>query len=632
MRTFPLSFSSLLRFISLLSIAASFTITAPAQDLKERDQIADKYKWNLSDIYKSDQAWENDVAAIEKMIPSVKAFEGRISKSADDLLAFYKLSEQINKKIENALVYAGMSFDQDTRNQKYTGYRDRISTISSQYSEATSWFTPELVSIPDATFEAWFKANSELAVYKHSIDDALRTRAHTLSPAEERIIALSGKVSGAPSRANAALRNTDIIFPTVQDENGNEVQLSEGRMRMLLESPDPRVRRDASFGMLNTYKQFENTAAALMTGNIDGDIYYARARNYNSCLHSSLDNDNIDTTVFLNLVATVKKHADVIQRYADLRRRALGLDSIHFYDMSAPLVEESREEISYDDAVKTIQTAMAPLGTDYNEAMMAGFNGGWVDVYETKAKRSGAYSWSSYESHPYMLLNYNNTMDDMFTTAHEMGHCMHTWHSKKNQPYVYSGYTLFNAEIASTLNEALLMDYLLKNEKDPDKRLKLINQYIDNIRGTVITQVMFADFELKMHRAGEAGEPLTAESLSDMYMETMLSYYGNSVVADREYASTWIRIPHFYRNFYVYKYATSFCASEAIAQKILKGEKGAREAMIRYLSSGSSKYPLELVKDAGVDLSSPAPIEATMQKLASLVDEMEKLLKQTKRI
>jgi oligoendopeptidase F len=279
-----------------------------------------------------------------------------------------------------------------------------------------------------------------------------------------------------------------------------------------------------------------------------------------------------------------------------------------------------------------IQAAMAPLGEDYVRPMMAGFNSRWVDVYETTAKQEGAYSGSSYLTHPYMLLNYNNTLDDVFTTAHEMGHSMHTWHSCKTQPYVYSGYTLFNAEVASTFNEALLMDYLLKREKDPAKRLYLINRYIDNIRGTVITQVMFADFELKMHRAAEAGEALTAESLSQMYLETLKSYYGSSVVADPEYGYTWIRIPHFYRNFYVYKYATSYCASLAMSQKVLNNEKGARDAYIHYLSSGSSKYPMELVKDAGVDLTSSAPAEATMKKLAELVDEMEKLLKQTKMI
>ncbi|HEY3296089.1 MAG TPA: oligoendopeptidase F [bacterium] len=615
---------------ALLVVMLSLPVTG--QELKERSEVADKYKWDLSALYKSDADWDKDLKTVEAMVPTLKGFEGKVSKSPDDLLGFYKAAEAAGKLIDNLQVYSGLAYDQDTRVQKYTGMKDRLGSVQSKIGEAMSWFTPELVSIPTATLESWYKSKPDLALYRHKVDDAFRTRAHTLSPVEERLLALSGETAGGYVNANTSLRVTDIKFPTMKDEQGNDVQLSEGRMGMLLRSSDARVRRDCAIGMLNTYKQYENTEAALMTGNIAGDLFYARARHYNSCVQAALDNDNIDTTVYLNLIETVKKNTATIQRYADLRRRALKLDSIHFYDMFAPLIPETKQHVEYDDAVKTIELAMAPLGKDYVEPMKVGFNSRWIDVYETKAKRDGAYSWGSYMAHPYMLLNYNNQLDDMFTTAHEMGHSMHTWHSNKYQPYAYSQYTLFNAEVASTFNEALLMDYLLKKEKDPAKRLYLINQYIDNIRGTVITQVMFADFELKMHRAAEAGEPLTAESLSQMYIETLKSYYGNSVVLDPEYGYTWARIPHFYRNFYVYKYATSYCASQALSQKVLKGEKGAREAYIGYLSGGSSKYPLDLLKDAGVDMSTSAPVDATMKKLSELVDEMERLLKQTKRI
>ena len=607
---------------------------AAAQEgaVKERKDVPTKYTWDLTALYATDADWEKDLQAVQDMIPSLKGFEGKISKSPEDLLAYYKASEAIGKKFDNLQVYSGLSFDQDTRDEKYGGYKDRLSAVGAKMGEATAWFTPELVSIPTATLEQWYKANPALAVYRHKIDDAMRTRVHTLSPAEERILALSGETAGGYSEANTALRVTDIPFPFIKDENGKDIQLSEGRLGMLIRSSNPRVRRDATIGMLNTYKQYEHTAAALMSGNVNGDVFYARARHYNSCVQSALDGDNIDTTVYLALITTVKKYEPVIERYAKLRQQALKLDSLHLYDMYAPLIPETKIEVTYDDAVKTVEQAVAPLGKAYVDTMTKGFNSRWVDVYETKAKRDGAYSWGSYLAHPYMLLNYNNTLDDMFTVAHEMGHCMHTWHSNKYQPYAYAGYSLFNAEVASTFNEAMLMDYLLKKEKDPAKRLYLVNQYIDNIRGTVITQVMFADFELQMHRAVEAGEPLTSENLCKMYLETMKSYYGNSVVIDPEYGYTWARIPHFYRNFYVYKYATSFCASQALSQKVLKGEKGAKEAYIRYLSSGSSKYPLDLLKDAGVDMSSSAPVEATMKKLSELVDQMETLLKQTKRI
>lgn len=618
--------------LPVLAVAVSVPMIGNAQAIKDRSEIPDKYKWDLSAICKSDDAWEADMKAAEEAIPALKAYEGKISKSPADLLAYFKVVEELSKKVENCLVYAVMSYDQDTRNQKYTGYKERVSMLGAQLGEATSWFSPELVSIPDATFEQWYNEKPELAIYRHAIDEQLRTRFHTLTPAEERIMALTANIQQTPSSANTALRNTDIKFPSIKDENGNDVELSEGRVAMLLESPDARVRRDASMGLLRTYMQYQNTAAALMTGNINGDIFDVRARNYNSCLHAALDGDNIDTMVFHNLIATVKSHAGTLQRYVDLRRRALGLDSIHLYDMLTPLIPETRTTVSYDDAVATINAASGPLGKEYLTTMNMGFNSRWVDVYETKNKRSGAYSWGSYTSHPYMLLNYNETMDDMFTVAHEMGHCMHTWYSSKTQPYTYASYSLFNAEVASTFNEALLMDHLLKKEKDPKKKLALVNQYIDNIRGTVITQVMFADFELKMHQAAEAGEPLTAENLTAMYDATLRDFYGNSVAYDPEYGYTWIRIPHFYRNFYVYKYATSYCASQALSQSVLRNEKGAKDRYIQYLSAGSSDYPIEILKKAGVDMTTTAPVEATMKKLAELVNEMEKLLKETKRI
>lgn len=619
----------------LLMVGALSTnsyVHAQTGDVKERADIDAKYKWDLSALYASDAAWEADVAEIEKRIPEIKAMEGSIGQSADNLLAYFRLTEAVNLKADNAFVYAFQSYDQDTRDQHYSAFKERISNVATLVGEAASWFAPELVSIPEATFERWYKEKPELAVYKQYIDNQLRTRKYTLSPAEEKILALSGNIARTASSANVALREADLTFPTVKDESGNDVEISEGRMLSLYESPDPRVRRDAAMALLRTYGQFKNTTAALMNGNIAGDIFYARSRGYQSTLHASLDNDNIDTTVYLNLVETVRKHAPVLQKYVDIRRRALGLDEIHPYDMFAPLLPETRQNVPYEQAVASIVASMAPLGKDYVAPMQAGFDSRWVDVYENKGKRSGAYSWGSYSSHPYMLLNYNNTLDDMFTVTHEMGHCMHTWYSHKHQPYVYSGYALFNAEVASTFNEALLMELLLKKERDPAKRLYLINQYIDQIRGTLITQVQFADFELRMHRAAEAGEPLTAENLGKLYVSTMRDYYGDGTVIDEEYAFTWIRIPHFYRNFYVYKYATSYAASQALSQKVLKGEKGAKEAYIKFLSGGSSKYPLDLLRDGGVDMSTPAPVETTMKKFSELVNEMEILLKQLGKI
>ncbi|MBU0507480.1 oligoendopeptidase F [bacterium] len=616
--------------IGVFLIAAS--AVAQTGQVKERGEIDGKYQWDLTAMYPSEAAWEADVAAVEAMLPALREYEGKIGQSPEQLLAYFRASEETDKKLENVFVYAHMAYDQDTRVDKYTAMQERVSSLSTQFSEATSWFSPELVSVPDATFEKWYQDAPDLKLYRQYIDDELRTRQHTLSPAEERLLALAGNLARTPGSANVALREADLEFPTIKDAEGNDVEISEARMRSLYESSDPAVRRNAAMALLGTYGKVKNTASALMTGNVSKNMFYSRARGYNSSLHASLDADNIDTTVYLNLIETVRGNVGSLQKYVDLRRRAMKLDTIHSYDMYVPLIPETRMEVPYDKAVATLIEAMTPLGKDYVTAMDNGFHSGWVDVYENAGKRSGAYSWGTYLSHPYLFLNYTDMMDDMFMVAHEMGHAMHTWHSNKYQPYVYAGYTLFVAEVASTFNEALLMDHLLKKEKDPAKRLYLINQYIDNIRGTVITQVMFADFEHRMNRAAEAGEPLTAENLSTLYLETLRDYYGNSMAIEDEYGYTWIRIPHFYRNFYVYKYATSFCASQALSQKVLKKEKGAREKFVNFLSSGSSKYPIDLLKDAGVDLTKPAPVEATMKKFAELVNEMEKLLKQTGRI
>jgi oligoendopeptidase F len=620
--------------LAVAALALILPSVAPAQTqaVRQRSEIPQKYTWNLADMYPSDEAFEADVKFVTDKIPELRSYQGKISKSPDDLLKFYQLEEEISKKLNNCDAFAELSYDQDTRDQKYAGYKGRIAILGAQFGEAVSWFTPELVTVPADTFEAWYRIRPALAVYRHSIDEVLRTKAHTLSPEEERIMALASNVERAPVNARTALCNADIKFPTVKDENGNVVELSEGRAYKLAESPDQKVRRNASMGLLNTYIQYQNTSAALMDGNVAGDIFNVRARNYQSSLHAALDADNIDTTVYLNLLATVKKNVGTLQRYVALRKRALGLDTIHLYDMMTPLIPETRVTVHYDDAVATIEAAMAPLGNDYLTTMKGGFNGRWVDVYESKGKRAGAYSMLTYLVHPYMLLNYNDTQEDMFTVAHEMGHSINTWYSNHTQPFVYSQYSYFNAEVASTFNEAMLMDYLLKKEKDPKRRLALVNQYIDNIRGTVITQVMFADFELRMHRAAEAGMPLTSENLCAMYDSTLHDFYGDAVTYDPEYAYTWIRIPHFYRDFYVYKYATSFCASQALSQAVLKKEKGAKERYIAFLSAGSSDYPLNILKRAGVDMTTPAPVEATMKKFSELVDELERLLKQTKRI
>jgi oligoendopeptidase F len=580
-------------------------------------------------MYKTDAEFEKDLDWIDGKLAGLKALEGKVSKSADQLLGYFKATEEVYLHIDNAIAFAHMSYDQDTRVQKYSGYKDRADAIASKASEATSWFSPELVTLSESTLEEWYKAKPDLALYRHYISNELRSKKFTLSPQEERILSLSGPALSAIGNANTALREADIEFPSIKGEAGEDIELSEGRVAMLLENPNRDIRRSAALGLLDTYRKYKNSTAALMTGNVMGDIFNARARGYGSALHASMDAENIDTTVYLNLLSTVKGKIEPIRKYVDLRRQALNVDSIHNYDMFAPLDDDTKIEYTYEEAMDVIVKGCAPLGTEYNAIMKKGFDSRWVDVYETAGKRSGAYSWGSYKSHPFQLTNFNGTFDDMFTLGHEFGHSMHTYLATHNQPFIYGDYTIFVAEVASTFNESLIMDYLLKNEKDPKKRLYLVTQYIDQIRGTLITQAMFADFELKMHRAAEADEPLTSEKLCELYTGTLRDFYGPKFAIDEQYGYTWIRIPHFYRNFYVYKYATSYSAAQALSKRVLTGGQKELDDYLGFLKGGSSKYPLDLLKGAGVDMSKPEAVVAVMDKLGELVNEMEKLMVQT---
>src|SRR3989339_1039728 len=443
-------------FLAIMLIAATLAVRADEGDVPERSSIDSKYKWDLSDMYASDEAWEADFAYIESKIPELESFKGKISQSGSDLLAFMKAYEDVRMKTENAGAYANMNLDTDTRDQKYIALRDRIDALESRVSTATSWFNPELVSIPAESFDTWYKRIPDLKLYEQYFDDALRTKKYTLSTEEEKILSMSGDMENLAKGAASALRNTDMQFPTIKGADGEDIQMSEARYYALMQHPDREVRKNAATALMNTYIEYKNTLAGLMASNISADIFYAKARGYNSALHMSLDADNIDTTVYLNLIETVHENLPSLHKYMRVRKEAMGLDELHLYDTSAPITGAANEEWPYEKAVSTIGSALQPLGPVYNKAMDDGFHAGWTDVYATKAKRSGAYSWGSFASHPYMLLNYENTLDDMFTIAHEMGHCMHTWHSQQNQPFIYADYTLFVAEVASTFNEALL--------------------------------------------------------------------------------------------------------------------------------------------------------------------------------
>ncbi|MBL0063088.1 MAG: oligoendopeptidase F [bacterium] len=597
---------------------------AQAEEL-ERSQVETKYKWDLTAMYPNNEAWDADYKWIENKIPELVAFQGKIGKSGKDLKAYLDLVVEVGGHNENLYTYANMSQHLDTRDQVYIGLRDRADVIGSKLSSSLSWFSTELTAIPQTTLDKWYKDVKGLDLYKQYIANEMRQKKYVLSSDEEKILSMSNEIVTQSESAAEALRNSDIQFPEIKGPDGKMVRLTEGTYRALLETTNPKVRREAAIALHDEYAKYKNTFASLMGANVAAEVFQARARGYNSALHMAVDNDNVDTTVYLNLITTVKANLAPLHKYSKLRREALGLDELHMYDYSAPIVGEA-PEWKYEDGVVAIKEALKPLGKEYGDAVAHAIDNRWIDVYETTAKRSGAYSWGSYKSHPYMLLNYHGTLDDVFTNAHEMGHTMHTYFTYKHQPQIYAEYAIFVAEVASTFNEALLMDHLLATETDPQKRLVYINQYIDNIQGTIIRQTLFAEFELEMHRMYERGEPLTAESLSALYKSILTEYYAPEVTIDDQYAYTWMRIPHFYSNFYVYKYATSMAAALALSDRVEKGGEQELNDYLGFLGGGSSKYPLDLLKGAGVDMSTPAPIEAAMKKFGELVDELEVLL------
>jgi len=591
----------------------------------ERSEVAAEYKWNLSDVYPGDASFEEDFTDLERRIPELNGYKGKLGESADTLLTFFNLREDIFIKYERAISYARLKRDEDSRISQYQGYFNRALDLGGKMSQALSWFSPELLCIPWERLEAWMAENEELAVYRHYLEDAFRVKEHILTPESEYVLALATNLSGDPGNIFHAFNDADIggLFPVIKDDEGREFQLSHARYQAILETGSPHLRREAFKGLFGAYQKFGNTLAALLKTQVDRDIFFAKSRRYDSALEYALSDDNVPVEVYTNLIETVRNNLGVVHRYMALRKRILELEEMHLYDTHIPLFPDVSETFSYERGKAMILESLKPLGEGYAENVETAFKSGWIDVLENAGKCSGAYSWGAYPIHPYMLLNYSETLNDVFTAAHEMGHTMHTHYTINNQPFIYGDYSIFTAEVASTMNEALLMDYLLKSTEDRRKKLNLLAQYMSNITGTVVVQTFFAEFELEIHRSAEAGEPLTSETLSEIYFALLKEYYGDSLVYNEEYRYNWCRIPHFWRNFYVYKYATSFSASTALSQMILAGESSARTAYLRFLSSGSSDYPINLLKKAGVDMTNPEPVVRTMKLYADLIDEME---------
>lgn len=597
-----------------------------AKELPKRSEVKEEYTWDLSAMFASKEAWEEQLSACRTLTGELEAFEGKVTASAENLLAVLEKSADAEQKLELAFSYAERLFDQDQKNTAHQAMSQRMYTLYTDYSSRTAFIVPEILAADTDLLEQYIKEKPALALYRGQIQEIQRRKAHSLSSEMEKLVAMTGEMAQVPDQVFSIISNADMVYPQITDENGETVRLSHGNFVPLEESADRRVRKDAFENFYSVYKQFANTLAGLYNGQVKQQIFYAKARNYPSTLEAAVDANNVPSKVYYNLVETVNKNMDKMHRYVRLRKKCLGVDELHMYDIYTPMIADVAKKITFEEAKETVLKALAPLGEDYVAKVKEGFESRWLDVYENEGKRSGAYSAGAYGAHPFVLLNHNDTLDNMFTLAHEMGHAMHSYYSNENQPYIYAGYKIFVAEVASTCNEILLMEYLLANTEDQKERAYLLNHYLDSFKGTVYRQTMFAEYEMRSNAMVENGENLTADNLCALYLELNKKYYGPDMVSDEEISYEWARIPHFYYNFYVYQYATSFSAAVAIAHEILEKGAPAVERYKEFLSGGCSKSPVELLKMVGINMEEATPIQNALDVFGEVLDEIETLI------
>lgn len=599
---------------------------AAVKKLPARNEIDPKDTWRLEDIFPTDEAWEKEFNQIKEALPKIGEYKGKLGESADVLYDALTYQDSVMERLGKLYTYAHMRYDQDTTNSFYQGLNDRATTLYTQASSISSYIVPEILAIEEEKLKSFLNEKKELKLYEHSLNEINRERPHVLSAEQEALLAEASEVLGSSSNTFGMLNNADLTFPAIKDENGNEVEITHGRYIRFLESEDRRVREDAFKAVYKTYGDFKNTFASTLSGAVKKDNFRARIRNYESARHSALSSNNIPEEVYDNLVSTINEHLDLLQRYVKLRKKVLNLDEVHMYDLYTPLVKDTKMEVTYEEAKDYLLKGLEPLGEEYVSVLKEGFENRWVDVHENKGKRSGAYSSGTYGTNPYILMNWQNNVNDLFTLAHEFGHSMHSYYTRKTQPYPYGDYSIFVAEVASTCNEALLNDYLLKTIDDEKKRLYLLNHFLEGFRGTVFRQTMFAEFEHLIHKKAQDGEPLTPELLTKTYYDLNKKYFGDDIVVDEEIGLEWARIPHFYYNYYVYQYATGYSAATALSKQILEEGEPAVERYLNYLKAGSSDYPIEVLKKAGVDMTSKEPIEEALKVFEEKLNEMEELL------
>lgn len=596
------------------------------KQLPKREELPENLTWDLTKIFSSDQEFDEKYLELSEELKQSEKHKRTLDQGASQFLNAIEFVLRVYRQTEVIYVYAHLKNDQDTGNTDYQALYARASSLFSKVSEAVSWFEPEILQLSDDQIWQYFKEEPKLEVYRHYIQQIVDNRAHVLSAEQESLLAGAGEIFDASSDTFAVLNNADLVFPTIEGENGEIVQLSHGVYGQLLESTDRRVREVAFKGLYSVYEQFRNTFASTLGTHIKGHNFKAKVRNYSSAREASLSNNHIPESVYDTLVDVVNKHLPLLHRYMELRKRLLEVEKLHMYDLYTPVLGEAPITFTYEEAKEKALEALKPMGEEYMAIVEKAFSERWIDVVENKGKRSGAYSSGSYDTNPYILLNWHDTLDQLFTLVHEMGHSVHSYFTRSNQPYVYGDYSIFLAEIASTTNENILTEYLLETEKDPRVRAYVLNHYLDGFKGTVFRQTQFAEFEHFMHTEDEKGVPLTSEYLSDSYGKLNAKYYGPAVEEDPEIKFEWSRIPHFYYNYYVFQYSTGFSAASALAKKILNQEPEALENYLAYLKAGNSDYPVEVMKKAGVDMTQAAYIEDAMSMFEQRLNELEELI------
>jgi oligoendopeptidase F len=623
----------LFRICFAVGLLAGIVVASPAQE-KDRNKVPDQYKWDLTALYPSDQAWRNAKDELAAEIPKLGEFKGTLSSSAQRLADALEMQSRLEKQLLRLTAYAGLISDQDTRVSVYKGMQQEMTQIWSTFGVQTAYSEPEIQAIDNARLQAFLAQEPRLNVYRHYLDDVARRRAHTGTEAEEKLLAAAAVISSGPSNTYNIFSNADFPHPPITLSDGKTTKLTSSEYELLRASTDRADRQKVMSTFLNTLGSYRGTFGSTLNTSVQASLFYAHARHYNTSLEAALDGANIPTSVYSKLLEGVDHNLPTFHRYLRLRKRVLGLQELHYYDLYASLVKSVDTNYTVEEAERNILQALAPLGPEYASAAKRAFTERWIDFYPTEGKSSGGYmNGSAYDVHPYILVNFNGKYDDMSTVAHELGHGMQSYFSNKTQPYPISQYPSFVAEVASTFNEALLIEHMLKTISDSSIKLSLLGNYLENMRLTVFRQAQFAEFELRLHEMAEKGEPLTGDVISKLYMEVVKKYYGHDqgiCIVDDYVAHEWAFIPHFYFNFYVYQYATSFTASSALSGKVLSGQPGATERYLRFISSGGSNYPIDLLKDAGVDMTTDEPLDLTVKKMNQVMDEIERLLGERK--